>query len=359
MTGTYRYEHTLKHASNRIGLIVTGLSVLALSTAMAPAEATNAPAGRNFCSATANNQFRACKNEVWDEHFEFRAVCINLRNGAERRACQEEASEEVAVGKALCVAQRKARRELCGQIGEARYDPEFDPAGFESDFRNLSNPNPYFPLTIGHEWRYAGGDETIVVQVLDETKSIEGVTCIVLNDRVEEDGEVVEDTDDWYGQRLDGTVDYCGEISKNFELFEGDDPDVPELVDVEGSWKAGRDGAKAGTQFPAWPAQGAVYRQEWAPGDAEDVAKVLSTVYRYGNDAALDQFVPRRLAGLFCANADCIVTGEYTPIEPDVYERKYYAPGIGLFLEIDPAAGEAVELVDCNFDPRCRMLAAP
>ena len=217
------------------------------------------------------------------------------------------------------------------------------PAG---DFANPTAPNSWFPLGIGNRWEYVGGDESIVVEVLDETKLIEGVTCIVVNDRVEQEGEVVEDTDDWFGQRKDGTVDYCGEISKNFELFPGDAPLLPELVDVDGSWKAGRDGALAGTLFPGTPTVGQVYRQEWAPGDAEDAARVLSTSYAFGADAGLDALVPQALAELLCAAGDCVVTAEFTPLEPDGLERKYYAAGIGLFLEVNPEDGDIVQLVD-------------
>ena len=37
-------------------------------------------------------------------------------------------------------------------------------------------------------------------------------------------------------------------------------------------------------------------------------------------------------------------------------ERKYYAPGIGVFLETAPQTGEVVRLVKCNVDPRCALL---
>jgi hypothetical protein len=41
-------------------------------------------------------------------------------------------------------------------------------------------------------------------------------------------------------------------------------------------------------------------------------------------------------------------TKDYTPIEPDVFEFKYYAPGVGLILEEayedDVPTGETVEL---------------
>jgi hypothetical protein len=206
---------------------------------------------------------------------------------------------------------------------------------------------------VGNQWVYAGGDETITVRVLDETKRIEGVTCIVVHDRVEEDGEPVEDTDDWSGQRKDGSVAYCGEISREFETFEGDDPQEPELISIEGSWKAGRDGDLAGTLFLAEPAVGETYRQEWSPGNAEDAATVVSTSYRLGEDPALDLHVPRALAQRMCGAGDCVVTREFTPIEPDARELKYYAREVGLFLEVDPRSGSTVELVECNVSARC------
>ena len=39
-----------------------------------------------------------------------------------------------------------------------------------------------------------------------------------------------------------------------------------------------------------------------------------------------------------------------------MFERKYYAPGIGVFLETAPQTGEVIRLVKCNVDPRCAQL---
>ena len=316
------------------------------------------PRGR-FCSATALAQFVACENEARDDSSRAQAICTNLSDAEERGDCLEAAKTESRAARQLCREQRAARSDLCAALGEQRYDPSFDPADFDSDFTSLTQPNPYFPLGIGSRWAYVGGDETVTVEVLERTKRIEGVTCIAVNDRVEREGQLVEDTDDWYGQRRDGTVDYCGELARDFETFEGDDPEAPELVDIGGSWKAGRDGAKPGTIFLASPAPGAVYRQEWAPGDAEDAARVLSTSYGLGADPELDELVPGELAELLCAARDCVVTGEITPLEPGAFARKYYAAGIGLFLEVNPETEEVVRLVDCNVDPRCADLPAP
>ena len=145
-----------------------------------------------------------------------------------------------------------------------------------------------------------------------------------MNDKVRVGGQIVEDTNDWIAQARDGDVYYCGEEVKDFESVAGDAPGEPELVSIEGSFKAGRDGDKAGILFRSRPTQGEAYRQEFSVGNAEDVAEVLSTTYAFGRDAELDRFVPRALADLFCPG-DCVVTREYTPLEPGVFELKYYA----------------------------------
>jgi len=68
--------------------------------------------------------------------------------------------------------------------------------------------------------------------------------------------------------------------------------------------------------------------------------------------------VPRRLAQQLC-NHDCVVTENISLLEPGVTERKYYAPGIGTFLETNPESGEISQLVGCNFDRRCGLLPRP
>jgi hypothetical protein len=102
-----------------------------------------------------------------------------------------------------------------------------------------------------------------------------------------------------------------------------------------------------------------VYRQESSLGNAEDIAEVLSTTYAFGHDPELDQFVPQPLAALLCSG-DCVVTKEFSATSgPGNFERKYYARGIGLFIEVKPDTGKAVPLVSCNFDPRCNGLPTP
>jgi hypothetical protein len=141
---------------------------------------------------------------------------------------------------------------------------------------------------------------------------------------VTRDGELVEDTLDWYAQDRQGNVWYFGEIAQNFE--EG------RLANLDGSWRAGVDGALPGIVMKAAPRVGDVYRQEFALGEAEDFARVVSLSGRVTTPAAS------------CTN--CLVTGDFSTLEPDLNERKFYARGIGFIFERDQNTGETVELVE-------------
>ena len=64
--------------------------------------------------------------------------------------------------------------------------------------------NPWFALVPGNLWVYEGDGETIEVEVTGDTKLIDGITCIVVIDTATEDDVVVETTNDWYAQDVDG-----------------------------------------------------------------------------------------------------------------------------------------------------------
>ena len=316
---------------------------------------------RGFCSETAHSLYAACSAEVTAARAARKAVCYNVADEAERNDCWEERNEESEEATQLCREQKAARLGVCRVLGEDRYDPDLDPEDFERDYANLGNPNPYFPLKVGNRWEYRGGDETNTVEILNETKLIEGITCVVAQDQVFRNGDLVEDTDDWFCQKKDGSVWYLGEEVKNYESFEGDNPRAPELVDVEGSFKTGRDGDKGGVIFLASPRAGDFYVEEFSPGNAEDVTEVLSTTYTFGRDPELDEGVPQALVDRLCGGVDCVVTKNFSPLEPGVFARKYYARGIGFFLEveIDPEEPDGlltVQLVGCTLDPRCEGL---
>lgn len=297
------------------------------------------------CSATARSLHLACGYDVKDDYFTSIAACIDSQpSGLEE--CVTEFDAEVAGASEECSEVFSARLEVCEALGDAPHDPEFgeDHAASFVDPLQIGitvDPNPWFPLVQGNVWIYEGtfdedGEEvteTITVTVTDQVKVIEGITCLVVIDVAEEDGEVVESTADWFAQDVDGNLWYCGEISRNFESFEGDDPEDPELVDIEGSWKSGREDAQAGILFPADPVVGDVIRQELAWTDAEDVIEILSLE---GDEST----------AVASCNGQCLVTRDFSPLEPGVNENKYFVRGIGLILETIPGEDERVELID-------------
>lgn len=308
-----------------------------------------------FCTATAAAVFRACGNQTLDDYWIGLGICINESDGRDRSECVADLKDSHEEADDECAAQRKARTDLCKTLGEDRYDPEFEARDFDRDFRNLTNPNPYFPLGIGNRWEFLSATEKDVVLVTSATKLIDDVRCIVVHDEVSVNGVVTEATNDWFAQAKDGNVWYCGEETAEFETFTGDRPRKAELVNIDGSFKAGRDGDKPGIIFQANPRPGQTYIEESSLGNAEDGTQVSVVDYSFGKYPNLDKLVPPGLARLLCKN-DCVVTRNFSLLEPGSFERKYYAPGIGVFLETAPQTGEVVRLVKCNVDPRCAQL---
>jgi hypothetical protein len=203
-------------------------------------------------------------------------------------------------------------------------EPEIDPENF-ADSTDIDNP--YMPLTPGTTYDYEGetedGTETTEVFVSDDTKVILGVTCVVVEDRVYLDGELIEETFDWYAQDNEGNVWYFGEDSAEYE--DG------EIVSTAGSWEAGVDGAQPGIIMKADPRVGDSYRQEYYEGEAEDLAAVL----------ALEQSVSVPYGDF----DECLQTLDWAPLVANSNEYKYYAPGIGMVLESKEDGSEPVELI--------------
>jgi len=201
----------------------------------------------------------------------------------------------------------------------------FDATGFVAQVTN-----PYFPLPPGRVWSYIqktkDGVETNIVEVTSDTKEIQGVQTTVVHDVVMiGDGSISEDTFDWYAQDKDGNVWYFGEDTKEY--------DHGTLVGTTGSWEAGKNGASAGIIMLAHPEKGDTYQQENSPGIVADMAKVMS----------LDETatVP------FGTYTHCLKTQDWTPLEPGIREYKFYAPNVGVVLELTPKNGrERVELTD-------------
>jgi hypothetical protein len=290
------------------------------------------------CSKSSVVLKQACLVDIGVNYGETSAICLNLADPDARKDCFAVARQDAAETAQECREVFEVRQDLCDELGGAAYEPPFGEAfasGFVDPLEIGSGvaPNPYFPLIAGSRRIYEGGDEVITVTVTNRTKLIDGITCLVVNDVVRVDGAVVEDTDDWFAQDAAGNVWYCGESVRDFATFDGDDPVEPELVAIDGSWKAGRDGAKAGIVMPANPQPGDFVRLELTWGEAEDAFEVLDTAANESTEAAS------------CSH-DCLVTRDFTPLSPEAEEHKYYAPNVGLIIEIDMVTGERVELVE-------------
>ena len=142
---------------------------------------------------------------------------------------------------------------------------------------------------------------------------VDGVTCVVVRDTVTLDGELIEDTYDWYAEDSVGNVWYMGEDSKEYE--DG------EVVSTAGSWETGVDGALPGIIMYANPAAhlNTPYRQEFYPDEAEDVGEIIET------NATVT------VGGTTYTRV--LIVREWNLLEPGELEDKYFAPGIGVILE--------------------------
>jgi hypothetical protein len=177
--------------------------------------------------------------------------------------------------------------------------------------------HPYWPMAPGSRWVYREGPQRVVVKVTARKKRIEGIPATVVHDVVTEDGELVEDTWDWYAQDKDGNVWYLGEQTKEYEHGK--------VKSTAGSWEAGVDGAEAGIVLPAKPEVGMAYRQEYLEGEAEDEARILS--------------VDEKAEVPFGAFDRVLMTKDFTRLEPDLLEHKFYARGVGPVLTVAVSGG--------------------
>ncbi|MCO4754118.1 MAG: hypothetical protein KC478_06535 [Bacteriovoracaceae bacterium] len=288
------------------------------------------PIKKGLCTKQAKAGLVACLAEVRSDLWTEIGICKNETTYTERSQCIASAKVEAIEENKTCYEILEKRVKICSKLGEAPYSPVIDPDNFvdPDDIGGAVAPNPYFPLVQGRSWTYKEGDDVIItVEVTNEKIEILGVECAVVRDLETEDGEVTEDTRDYYCQDVDGNVWYFGELSKEFE--DG------ELVALSGSWKAGRDGAQPGILMKANPMVGDFYRQEFAFREAEDMGKVLSLTSSESTPAAT-------------CTGNCLKTKDFTPLEPDAIESKYYKPGVGLILEIDEESGDRVELINFN-----------
>ncbi len=177
--------------------------------------------------------------------------------------------------------------------------------------------NPWFPLIPGTTFVYRGVKDgkaaRDVVKVLHTTKTIQGVRCTSVIDRLYLAGRLEERTTDWYAQDRRGNVWYYGEATAELDR-------AGRVTTTEGSWLAGRDGARAGIYITAHPSVGQTGRQEYYKGHANDHFAVVS--------------VNARVSVPYVSSSHAVLTKEWTPLEPGTLDHKYYVRGIGTVKEV-------------------------
>jgi hypothetical protein len=192
------------------------------------------------------------------------------------------------------------------------YHPVIDAANFQAVV-----DNPWFPLKPGSTWTYTGtkdGEPSRDVYVVTrDTKIIGGVPCVIISDRLYLSGVLEERTSDYYTQDRQGNVWYFGEDTAELDKNGN-------VKSTEGSWLTGQDGAQPGIFMQANPTVSQTFRQEYYAGHAEDQFKVVSL--------ASPVTVP------YGAFSDALLTQEWTALEPDVLDHKYYAKGVGEVAEL-------------------------
>ena len=188
------------------------------------------------------------------------------------------------------------------------------PSPRPSDFTTRVD-NPWFPLRPGTSSTYelTGTARTRVVSVTDRTETIAGVDTVVVGSRLLSGrGRTLSSTEAYYAQDRAGNVWLFGEQGG------------------ERTWRAGEGGAEAGLAMPASPRLGDGWREEHAPGVAEDVIRVY----------AIDQRreVP---AGDYL---DVLVLDTTSPLTPGTLVRNYFTRGRGL-ISSEEVPGGSEDLV--------------
>lgn len=173
--------------------------------------------------------------------------------------------------------------------------------------------NAFFRLVPGLKWTLEGeedGEEIVAtVEVLDETRMVDGVRTRVVVESETVGGEILEISRNFFAEcSQTGSVFYFGE---EVDIYEDG-----EVVSHAGAWLAGTNGARAGIIMPGEVLAGSRYYQEVAPGVALDRAEHAATGVTMETEVG-------ELEG-------CVVVRETTPLDPRSVSTKVYCPGVGL-----------------------------
>lgn len=222
----------------------------------------------------------------------------------------------------------------CGNETIPQEYEDFDASNFDDP---TTIDNQWFPLKPGTQLVFEGQTveegETISHRVefivTDLTKVIDGIRSIVVWELDYSDDKLEEAEIALFAQDNDGTVWHLGQY--------------PEVYDEEGNlietpaWIHGIEDARAGITMKADPQPGSPsYSQGWGPAvDWTDRAQV------------------ERIGEKTCVPFDCyenvLVIAETSKSEPNAFQLKYYAPGLGTVRvgwKGEDETQEELELVD-------------
>jgi hypothetical protein len=206
-----------------------------------------------------------------------------------------------------------SRPSLAPTLGTAPPKPPAASGTIEpANFTNAVD-NPWFPLTPGTSLTYQGtkdGKKAVErFTVTSATKIIDGVTCVVVEDRISLGGVAAEKLLGYYAQDRAGTVWYFGEDTQELDAN-------GQVVSTEGSWRAGVDKAPPALFMEASPTVGHSFAHDYTKNDFANLSLTDKVTVPYGS------FI------------DVLVTKEWSPLEPDIETHKYYVRGVGAVRDV-------------------------
>ena len=219
------------------------------------------------------------------------------------------------------------RTSICGRLGVVLlltllFVPSLpaQKAGWRESFsvnkKDLGTPvdQPYFFLTPTARLHYQHGKAKMTRSVFDIAKTVDSVSVVVVEDREERDGKLLEVSRDYYAMdKTTQDVYYFGEDVNNYEAGKG--------VSHEGSWLSGVGGASFGLIMPGEPKVGDKFYEELGPKTGMDRAEIVGT-----NEKV------KTPAGMF---EHCVHVKETSPREKGSVDHKWYAPGVGMVRDND------------------------
>jgi hypothetical protein len=134
----------------------------------------------------------------------------------------------------------------------------------------------------------------------------------LVDDKDIDNGQLVEETNDFYAQDVQGDVWYMGEITTHYVNGH--------LTDHADTWFGGQKRAKPGVIMLATPQIGSAYQQESAPNLAIDRGRVIAL-----NESLC---VPMR-----CFSGVMQIE-ETARLDPGVIEEKYYESEVGVIKSV-------------------------